>query len=1066
MAMVFEKETNLYQNGAIASKFRSQDTQFQVIQGKISYLISDSEIEEYDDGSGTITSRMNSAESTIEGNTSLISALRTDYDALSGEITGYESSTNEFKQTTNSTISTITQTVQTKTRTFNTQPEPPYAVNDLWFKNRDLYVCTHGKETGQSYSASDWVLATKYTDDSAITSFINSTYASDMSNLQTQVDGKIETWNQAEDPSTTWTTSTVREKHTGDLWYRTSDNTTWRYTGSAWVEQNIPTSVLTNINGKAKIFIAEPYTPYSEGDLWVQGASGDILRCINSRSTGNFVSGDWEKASKYTDDSTINTFINGTYAETISEISGQLDIKAETWYQINDPSVAWTTEDLRLLHDGDLWYNSRPDVQKYYRYKCMSSRYLVSRMGNIYTTRAGNKLLMSGFHVWEELTANPPTEVFDAIDGKAQIFVAEPVPPYSIGDIWVNANYTSGDIEYTNEIMRCQNSRQTGNFDISDWIRASKYTDDSGLSRFVDSVYNPTILSIESTLDGKIDTWFYPYEPALSKEPTTLWETDADKSAHIDDLFYDTEAGFTYRFVRGDGGYAWERIKDSDINSAMQAAAEAQDTADGKRRVFTVQPTQEQAYDVGDLWVNATYSPVYSNDLLKCKQAKAEGVPFNIQHWEKASKYTDDSTFNDWQTTTYQSFIEQLPNQINLQVTGSGQTTAGEVFAAKASIIAEINDQTHESGVTISANRLNLTAYSTTSQMNSAIDSASSTLNSAIQEKNTVYHGIPIPASDNSPAVDWDTSAKKALHVGDLYCTNDGAQYQYTLARDGLLITFSKESRTEGTNYDYLIVYFKENDQWYASDKIGGTTIAGAQVFVPSNQFCIFWASNNNTSDFYGFSIDSVERVFSDRAYPSTEVQGVPSVIVYPSGREEEIPHVDVSNDFSQMQTEHNPYQSAYYIVWRYTHTNTAFGQNPEYRWVKRSDPIAKSELTIMQGQITSRTSANGIVSTINQSPSTISIDASKISLTSGQTTTDLASQITLMNGTIESKTSAQGIASTINQSPEAITIEANKINLTGYVTFAAGNAQYASQADASANEQYIYYQKNNTTAL
>ena len=65
MAMVFEKETNLYQNGVIASKFRSQDTQFQVIQGKIAYLISDSEIEHYDDGSGTITSRLNTAESTI-----------------------------------------------------------------------------------------------------------------------------------------------------------------------------------------------------------------------------------------------------------------------------------------------------------------------------------------------------------------------------------------------------------------------------------------------------------------------------------------------------------------------------------------------------------------------------------------------------------------------------------------------------------------------------------------------------------------------------------------------------------------------------------------------------------------------------------------------------------------------------------------------------------------------------------------------------------------------------------------------------------------------------------------
>ena len=55
--MVFEKETNLYQDAAIRSKFTSQDTQFSVIQGKISYLITDSEIATYDDGKGTITSR-------------------------------------------------------------------------------------------------------------------------------------------------------------------------------------------------------------------------------------------------------------------------------------------------------------------------------------------------------------------------------------------------------------------------------------------------------------------------------------------------------------------------------------------------------------------------------------------------------------------------------------------------------------------------------------------------------------------------------------------------------------------------------------------------------------------------------------------------------------------------------------------------------------------------------------------------------------------------------------------------------------------------------------------------
>ena len=63
----------------------------------------------------------------------------------------------------------------------------------------------------------------------------------------------------------------------------------------------------TNIaNDKSKIFTSTPVTPYKVGDLWVQGTNGDMMRCIKSRATGNFTSSDWDKASKYTDDTKAN----------------------------------------------------------------------------------------------------------------------------------------------------------------------------------------------------------------------------------------------------------------------------------------------------------------------------------------------------------------------------------------------------------------------------------------------------------------------------------------------------------------------------------------------------------------------------------------------------------------------------------------------------------------------------------------------------------------------------------------------------------------------------------------
>lgn len=59
-------------------------------------------------------------------------------------------------------------------------------------------------------------------------------------------------------------------------------------------------------DAKRRVFVVTPTTPYDVGDIWTQGEGGDIMRCIESRATGNFESSDWDKASKYTDDTVAN----------------------------------------------------------------------------------------------------------------------------------------------------------------------------------------------------------------------------------------------------------------------------------------------------------------------------------------------------------------------------------------------------------------------------------------------------------------------------------------------------------------------------------------------------------------------------------------------------------------------------------------------------------------------------------------------------------------------------------------------------------------------------------------
>lgn len=55
-------------------------------------------------------------------------------------------------------------TADNKRRVFVNQPSPPYDRGDLWLNNQELYICQIAKASG-SYTSGDFIVATKYTDD-------------------------------------------------------------------------------------------------------------------------------------------------------------------------------------------------------------------------------------------------------------------------------------------------------------------------------------------------------------------------------------------------------------------------------------------------------------------------------------------------------------------------------------------------------------------------------------------------------------------------------------------------------------------------------------------------------------------------------------------------------------------------------------------------------------------------------------------------------------------------------------------------------------------------------------
>nr|DAJ81207.1 MAG TPA: Putative tail protein [Caudoviricetes sp.] len=150
--------------------------------------------------------------------------------------------------------------------------------------------------------------------------------------------------------------------------------------------------------------------------------------------------------------------------------------------------------------------------------------------------------------------------------------------------------------------------------------------------------------SVKEQTDHQFLICFGDAIPTLTNEPANEWTDDETKGMHEHDVYYnrsyvETGGGRAYSFERNpDGSYSWHEITDADVLKSLEAAKRAQDTADGKRRMF-VQEQPVPPYDKGDQWSNATLEE-YKNDLLVCVRPKAAGEEFNIEDWQAAQEFT------------------------------------------------------------------------------------------------------------------------------------------------------------------------------------------------------------------------------------------------------------------------------------------------------------------------------------------------------------------------------------------------------------------------------------------
>lgn len=216
-----------------------------------------------------------------------------------------------------------------------------------------------------------------------------------------------------------------------------TDNITLGYLKKVLGDDAISSSSSTQKVSLIKNYGSTPIPPYNEGDTWT--TSNKIYKCIKSRNIGSFNIADWiEIYDKETSTAISNNF---QFLSSV-ELLQNNDDKIETFYLSDDPSVNWTTDEIKQNHIGDYYQNST--TYKTYIYKYLNNSYS-----------------------WEEVTVT--TIIFDPVTGHRNIFLKKP-SSYISGDIWRINN--QNDVELFNNVELgdfLKAASDNSNFDSDDW---------------------------------------------------------------------------------------------------------------------------------------------------------------------------------------------------------------------------------------------------------------------------------------------------------------------------------------------------------------------------------------------------------------------------------------------------------------------------------------------------------------------------------------------------------------------------------------------------------------------
>lgn len=305
---------------------------------------------------------------------------------------------------------------------------------------------------------------------------------------------------------------------------------------------------------------------------------------------------------------------------------------------------------------------------------------------------------------------------------------------------------------------------------------AAKKAAESNASDLANAVskFDGDISGLKDQIDGAIQTWFYDGIPNALTEPEVNWTTDKDRQTHLGDLYYDKHTGFCYRYMNQNGVYSWGRIQDTEVTKALADAANAQTTANAKKRIFVTTP--KPPYDIGDLWVQGS-----NGDIMRCQTPKIASQTYAESDWVKASKYTDDTAVKNLSNTverTYatKSTVNQLSDRIE-QTVSSVEEVRTDASSAKTTAD---NAQKAANDAAAAANTAHETATAAQTAANKAQEHATSAATAASTAKANADAAQAAANKANAALSDAQT------HLTDLQNRADVTDEELTAAKNAV----------------------------------------------------------------------------------------------------------------------------------------------------------------------------------------------------------------------------------------------------------------------------------------